>query len=330
MRELPSRASLALLASGRFNSPFEKPTTSPASHARLELMSDRFSTGLPWLDELLGGGLLPGTLTVALGATGIGKTQLGLAFAHAGRAQDGEPGLICDLTTRGDEQSHRDYARRLFGWQLSERRADEPVDLEAIWEASRSRRDYLHLFNRSGRRVTVHDLEPDDWRKWKIELSRKLDRAIAFFYANFAHGVRRCVIDGVEPVERAAESFQFHVIDYIYHQILHKEYDWVARDLFRQRFRENAARVAAQAYDHRQIATLVLLTSHETLLDDLLTRHIETGDLLTNANTILLLGKVREGTRMTRALHVAKHRGSRCDDAIVPFEVTERGLERTR
>ena len=29
---------------------------------------------------MLGGGLLPGTLTVVYGATGIGKTHLGLAF----------------------------------------------------------------------------------------------------------------------------------------------------------------------------------------------------------------------------------------------------------
>lgn len=292
-------------------------------------MADRVSTGLAWLDELLGGGLLPGTLTVALGATGIGKTQLGLAFANAGRSQEGEPGLIFDLTTRGDAQSHREYAQRLFGWELTTRHPEDPVDLEAIWDRSSSRRDYLHLFARSGRRVTVGDLDPDDWREWKVELSRKLDRAIGFFYANFVHGVRRCVIDGIEPSEKASDSFQFHVIDYVYHQILHKDHDWVARDLFRARFRENADRVDAQAYDHTKLATLLLLTSHETLLDDLLTRKIETGDLLSNANTIILMGKVREGTRMTRALHVAKHRGSRCDDAIVPYEITESGLMRT-
>jgi len=29
---------------------------------------------------------------------------------------------------------------------------------------------------------------------------------------------------------------------------------------------------------------------------------------------------------MKRALHVAKHRGSACDDSIVPFEITERGI----
>ena len=35
---------------------------------------------------MLGGGLLPGTLTVVYGATGIGKTHLGLTFADHGRA----------------------------------------------------------------------------------------------------------------------------------------------------------------------------------------------------------------------------------------------------
>ena len=53
----------------------------------------RLSTGLLRLDELLGGGVLPGALTVVLGATGIGKTQLGIHFAHAGHSQEGERGF---------------------------------------------------------------------------------------------------------------------------------------------------------------------------------------------------------------------------------------------
>ena len=53
---------------------------------------------------MLGGGLLPGTLTVVYGATGIGKTHLGLAFADHGRAADGRRGLIVDLNARGDSQ----------------------------------------------------------------------------------------------------------------------------------------------------------------------------------------------------------------------------------
>ena len=79
----------------------------------------RLSTGVPGLDELLGGGLLPGTLTVASGATGIGKTQLGLQLPQAGRAQEGERGIIFDMCSRGDSQNHADYARRMFDWQLA-------------------------------------------------------------------------------------------------------------------------------------------------------------------------------------------------------------------
>ena len=287
----------------------------------------RHQTGIPKLDEMLGGGLIPGTLTVVMGATGIGKTQLGISFAHQGLAQESEPGIIFDLTSRGDSQNHADYAKRLFDWDLDVQLIDDAVADERVWNREEVRSDFLHLFRRSGRRVTINDMETNDWREWKAELTKKLDRAIAFFYGNFVHGVRRCVIDGVEPAEQASDSFQFHVFDYIYHQILHKEHDWVARDLFRAAYRANAELVEKNAYDHADLSCALLYTSHEVMLDDLLVRPIESGDVLSNANTIILMGKVREGTKMSRALHVAKHRGSACDDSIVPYTITETGLQ---
>ena len=286
----------------------------------------RLQTGIAELDSLLGGGLLPGTLTVVMGATGIGKTQLGLQFAEQGLRQEGQRGILFDMTSRGDSQNHREYAGRLFGWDLRERSVEESFPPESIWQPESARSDYLHLFRRSGRRVTFSDLDFDAQREWKIELTKKLDRAIGWFYGNFIHGVRRCVIDGVEPVERASDSFQLHTFDYVYHQILRKEGDWLARDLFRVQFRANEERVRAHSYDHNQIGCLLLYTTHEVMLDDLLVRPIESGDILSNANTIILMGKTREESRMGRALHVAKHRGSACDDRIVPFEVTGRGL----
>lgn len=289
-------------------------------------MNGRVSTGIPEFDQLLGGGLLPGTLTVVMGATGIGKTQLGLQFAEAGRVQEQQRGILFDMTSRGDAQNHFDYARRMFDWNLKQRLVDEPYAPEDIWNRDRMRSDYFHIFDRSGRRVSIQDLGHDQWQEWKIELNQKLEQAIAFFYGNFVHGVRRCVIDGVEPTDRASDSFQFHVFDYIYHQILHKDADWVARDLFRIHFRAHEAEVASHMYDHRQISTLLLYTSHEVLLDELLCRPIESGDELSNANTIILMGKVRDGLKMRRALHVAKHRGSACDDGIIPFEITDQGV----
>ncbi|WP_166824404.1 RAD55 family ATPase [Thalassoroseus pseudoceratinae] len=289
-------------------------------------MSKRVTTGLPELDSLLGGGLLPGTLTVVLGATGIGKTQLGVTFANQGLQEDGERGIIFDMTSRGDSQNQTDYAKRLFNWSITSGSTDENIDPESVWDAEQIRRDYLHLFRRSGRRVTFSDLEVDAKREWKTELAKKLNIAIAWFYGNFVHGVRRCVIDGVEPAEKASDSFQFHTFDYVYHQILHKDADWVARDLFRVKYRANAEKVQEHHYRHEDIATLLLYTTHEVMLDDMLARPIESGDVLSNANTIIMMGKTRDGAKMGRALHVAKHRGSACDDRIVPFQITEDGL----
>lgn len=286
----------------------------------------RYSTGVPGLDDLLGGGLLPGTLTVVMGATGIGKTQLGLQFAQQGHSQESQPGIVFDMTSRGDAQNHIEYARRMFDWTLRERPIDLHLMPSQLWDADSARADYCHLFERSGRRVTLADLDHDAWLEWKAELNRKLEQAVAFFYGNFVHGVRRCVIDGVEPADKASESFQFHVFNYIYHQILHKDADWVARDVFRVHYREQEAEVLRHRYDHEQIACLLLYTSHEVMLDDLLSRPIESGDELSNANTIILMGKIREGSKMKRALHVAKHRGSACDDSIVPFEITDCGI----
>jgi KaiC/GvpD/RAD55 family RecA-like ATPase len=286
----------------------------------------RSSTGIAPLDDMLGGGLLPGTLTVVLGATGIGKTQLGLQFAWQGLVQEGRPGILFDMTSRGDAQNHAEYARRMFEWILQERSIDRPLGPDEHWDANLARADYCHLFERSGRRVTLADLDHDAWQEWKAELNRKLEQAVAFFYANFVHGARRCVIDGVEPTDRASDSFQFHVFNYIYHQILHKDADWVARDVFRVNFRAQEPQVMQHLYDHNRIACLLLATSHEVMLDDLLARPIESGDELSNANTVILMGKVREGSKMTRALHIAKHRGSACDDSIVPFEIADRGI----
>jgi len=289
-------------------------------------MSDRLQTGIPRLDELLGGGLLPGTLTVVVGATGIGKTQLGLQFARAGLDQEGENGVIFDMTARGDTQNHADYAQRLFSWELRDKPVGQNIHPAQMWDRSAARFDSMHIFNRAGRRVTISDMEFDDWKTWKVDLSKKINEAIAFFYGNFVHGVRRCVIDGVEPADKPSDSFQFHMFEYVYHQILRKEADWVARDLLRVQFRKNAEQVEQHMYDYSQVGCLLLYTCHEMMMDELLERRIQSGDVLSNANTIILMGKYRDGMKMRRFLSVAKHRGSACDESIVPFEITDAGL----
>ena len=210
--------------------------------------NQRLSTGIEGLDERLGGGLLPGTLTVVVGSTGIGKTQFGLQFARAGLEQEGQPGVVFDMTARGDSQNHADYARRMFGWELATGDPEAHVDLSDFF-ADRHREECLHIFNSRGRRVTRQDMDFEAWHDWQAELARRLNTTIAFFYGNFVRGVRRAVVDGIEPVDRPSDSVQIDLFEYIYHQILRKDAEWVARDLFREHYRENAAAVAAHAYD---------------------------------------------------------------------------------
>lgn len=289
------------------------------------MTAPRLSTGIPQLDALLGGGLLPGALTVVMGATGIGKTQLGLQFADRGRVDDGERGVIFDMTARGDSQSHAEYAQRMFGWPIRSFDAERFQSTD-VWDAARVRADLSAPFAGAGRRVTTGELTEDERRAWKADHNRKLQQTIAFFYGNFAHGVRRCVIDGIEPADSPRDSFQIELFEYIYQQILRKESAWVARDLFRAQYRENEAAVMQHAYDVGRIGCLLLCTTHDVMLDSLLSRPLQSGDVLSNANTIILMGKTRDGSKLGRALCVVKHRASACDERIVPFEIAAGGL----
>jgi KaiC/GvpD/RAD55 family RecA-like ATPase len=97
--------------------------------------------------------------------------------------------------------------------------------------------------------------------------------------------------------------------------------------LFRAQFRQNAETIEKRNYNHEDIGCLLLYTCHEMMIDELIERRIESGDVLSNANTIILMGKYRDGMKMGRALCVAKHRGSAVDESIVPFEIDDHGIQ---
>jgi KaiC/GvpD/RAD55 family RecA-like ATPase len=286
----------------------------------------RLTTGIDGLDDLLGGGFMPGTLVAVVGSTGIGKTQFGLQFAQAGLLQEKRRGILFDMCARGDSQNHDAYARRMFDWTLREVDPERHTELDSFFERNCPGGDYLHVFRHGGRRVTRADLDFDGWHEWQAELARRLNATIAFFYGNFVQGVRRAVVDGIEPVDRPSDSVQFELFEYIYHQILRKDPEWVARDLFREHYRENSEAVARHVYDPGKIGCMLLITSHETTLDGLIERPLDEGDVFSNAGTVIHLGKIREGTKFRRAMYVSKHRGSACADEIIPYHIEDRGI----
>jgi circadian clock protein KaiC len=76
--------------------------------------SDRASTGIEGLDEVLGGGFARGRLHLVQGSPGAGKTTLALQFLLAGAAR-GESGLLISLSETEDEL-HATAASH--GWSL--------------------------------------------------------------------------------------------------------------------------------------------------------------------------------------------------------------------
>ncbi len=60
------------------------------------MFQDRLSTGIPGLDEVMHGGLVPGKAYLVRGGPGTGKTTLGLHFLATGVA-NGEKTLFITL-----------------------------------------------------------------------------------------------------------------------------------------------------------------------------------------------------------------------------------------
>lgn len=285
----------------------------------------RYSTGIGALDASLGGGLIPGTLTMVVGATGVGKTQLALAFREAGLLQEGVPGALVDLSSRGDSQNHSGYAQRMFGSRLSiaNPSTESPPDPFAGQRPS----DVLPFLGYSGRRVLRSQMDVDEWHAWQSELNRRMPFLTRFIYSHLIAGTRRFIIDGIEPLSQGDDSLQLDLLEYIYHQMMRKEHDWLAREVLREHFLSHADLVSKHPYDHEQAAAVVLVTTNESMLDQLMTRPLSDGDLAAGANTVILMGRILSEGKMQRGLYIAKHRGSQADDRILPFQINDQGLQ---
>jgi KaiC/GvpD/RAD55 family RecA-like ATPase len=270
--------------------------------------------------------LRPGTLTVIAGATGAGKTQLGLAWARRGEVDEGAEGVIIDLTSRGDSQNHEIYSAAQRGRPLREHALDRRFEPAALWEPAPRPGSILRPFAHAGRRVTRPDMDPEAWHAWKSDMARVLRGSAAFLYSHFARGTRRVVIDGLEPTEQAADSVQYDFVEYLHHHVLKQDDDWAAREVLREQYRAHEAMVLAHRYDHRQVATVVLSTTAEVLLDDLVAAPMTRGGLLATASTVILMGRTAESGRLGRALCVVKHRGSACRDDFLPYTITGEGI----
>ena len=145
------------------------------------LESERFSSGIAALDEMLADGYRPGAATLCAGPSGSGKTLMGLHFVFNG-ARQGEPGVLATL------QEHPVQLERIaasFGWSLEENDVElmyrSPVDIyvdEWVYEL-------LEAVERTGaRRVLIDSLtdlqqaspDPVRFREYMYSLVQRFAR----------------------------------------------------------------------------------------------------------------------------------------------------------
>ncbi len=80
-----------------------------------EYKIERVKSGIPGLDELVGGGFPKNTTVLVTGSTGTGKTTFGAQFIYNGAAEYGEPGVFVTLEERAQDLRRE---TRTFGWDL--------------------------------------------------------------------------------------------------------------------------------------------------------------------------------------------------------------------
>src|SRR5258707_13144673 len=164
-----------------------------------------------------------------------------------------------------------------------------------------------------------------DWT-WKEQYNQAFYTVRPFVYFHLGAGSRRIGVDGVEPMDVPGDYIQPYIFDDLYRKLIHRDSETLGMEICMPVWQHRAF-IDAHRYDHAAVTTLLLVTTEETQLEDLIARKVAAGDVGAVANTIVVMGSERVGNRLGRFLCVVKHRGSAKSDEIVEDRVTERGFE---
>lgn len=139
--------------------------------------TERVTTGLPRLDEMLDGGIPAGSVTMVAGGAGTGKTLIGMHFIAAGIAR-GEPAVI--VTFQEDPVQLGKIANS-FGWNLAQMERDGLL---------------LHLYN------SPVEIQPDIHTSLVKQAVERI-------------GAKRVMVDSLKDLEIATPN-KVRYKDYIY------------------------------------------------------------------------------------------------------------------
>jgi len=179
-------------------------------------MVDVVPTGVPGLDELLGGGgLVAGTMALVEGAPGAGKTTLGLQFVYHGVVERGEPGLVITFEET-PQQLYRDALN--FGWDL--RRLAQDGKLNVICITADVLHRYLDdpesLWDRLARGAVPRRVLVDSvthLRQLSADEARLRDILNLFLHGMRRQGLTALLLQEVEDRESESIPFEEYAVD---------------------------------------------------------------------------------------------------------------------
>ena len=250
---------------------------------------DRVSTGVPGLDAMLGGGLIPARPYVISGPPGSGKTILAMHFLAAGLAQ-GEPCLMVTLDEPPNEVKANVGA---FRWNLDKLKI---LDATPDIKAHKRTRSVIDV----GTTLDLRDLESVGEIRQSSQV-RALEVSV--------HSVQKMLKqEFFARLERTKERYTRVVVDSL-----------TALKMFSMQGEDSRIMIQSFLRFLSEIEATCVLVSER-----LNPKILETEFFLCRGE--IRLHKWLEGNTIRRAISIEKFRGSAFNDLIRPLAITDKGL----
>jgi len=250
---------------------------------------DRVSTGVPGVDTMLGGGLIPARPYVVSGPTGSGKTIFAMHFLAAGLAR-GEAGLMVTLDEPPSEVKANVTA---FGWNLDRLKI---LDATPDIKAHKRQRSVIDV----GTTLDVRDMEQVGEIRQSSQI-RALEVSI--------HGVQKMLKqEFFQRIEKSKERYKRIVVDSL-----------TALKMFTMQGEDS--RIMIQSF----LRFLSELEATTVIVSERLNPKIlETEFFLSRGE--VRFHKWLDGNVIRRAASIEKFRGSAFDDRIRPMTLSNTGM----
>ena len=253
-------------------------------------MSTKVATGIPGLDELVGGGIPKGRVILIIGGPGTGKTIMCGQFLYKGIYEYGESGVFVSLD---ENKNHFFSEMKHFGWDF--RKAEEEGKFSFIDATQMSRLAVLE-----------EKLDKEESRNLHARLRGKrlpIDKLLSDLSLKVHH-------TKIKP--HAMTRAQRVVVDTLA-SLYYRFPDPVER--------RTAVVDLIESLEHLGVTTLVTTELRHLGLE----RSVLEEEFLVHG--VIMMQTLFSGGASTRAMQIEKMREAKVNSNLVPYLIDEKGIE---